>query len=181
MEQLIQAHGEKDVVAMVLLLAYANFQDRLILALGITPAVEAPLPPVEVLFRQDPEALAHVSAVARTAPATIPTATPVLDLDLQRWQSRSFTDLQNHLERQRSRSPRIRTPAWDEVKKYLPKDRAEGPPLQVRWTLVCVGYQPELANGWLTTMRTFATEARRDRVFDECLFWVVTRTNECFY
>ena len=32
---------------MVLLLAYSNFQDRLILAVGLTPEMERPLPPVE--------------------------------------------------------------------------------------------------------------------------------------
>jgi len=30
-------------------------------------------------------------------------------------------------------------------------------------------------------MRAFAEDARQDRVFEETLFWVVTRTLNCFY
>jgi alkylhydroperoxidase family enzyme len=51
---LIEAYGEKQVVAMVQLLAYANFQDRLILTLGITPELETPPPPLAVQFDRSP-------------------------------------------------------------------------------------------------------------------------------
>jgi len=30
-------------------------------------------------------------------------------------------------------------------------------------------------------MRTFGQEAKQDRVFEESLFWVVTRSIDCFY
>ena len=42
-------------------------------------------------------------------------------------------------------------------------------------------YQPELAAAWGNCTRAFAQEARQDRVFEESLFWVVTRSLECFY
>ncbi len=49
-EQLIALFGERQVVGMVLLLAYANFQDRLVLSLGLPPEADGPLPPLPVRF-----------------------------------------------------------------------------------------------------------------------------------
>jgi hypothetical protein len=45
----------------------------------------------------------------------------------------------------------------------------------------CIGYQPELAAAWSACTRAFGREANQDRVFEESLFWVVTRTLQCFY
>jgi hypothetical protein len=44
-----------------------------------------------------------------------------------------------------------------------------------------MGYQPELATGWSACTRAFGDEAKQDRVFEESLFWVVTRSITCFY
>ena len=44
-----------------------------------------------------------------------------------------------------------------------------------------MGYQPELAAAWSACTRAFREEAKQDRVFEESLFWVVTRTIHCFY
>ena len=54
-------------------------------------------------------------------------------------------------------------------------------PIRIKWSLVCVGYQPRLALAWSACMRSFGEEAKQDRVFEESLFWVVTRTIHCFY
>jgi len=51
--RLIKLYGEKQVVAMVLLLAYANFQDRLLLVLGVEVEEGGPLPPLDVRFARD--------------------------------------------------------------------------------------------------------------------------------
>ena len=59
--------------------------------------------------------------------------------------------------------------------------RPANQPLKIRWSLVCVGHSPELAYAWLGTMRTFGEESKQDRVFEELLFWVVTRSLRCFY
>jgi hypothetical protein len=73
-------------------------------------------------------------------------------------------------------------PAWDDVKKRLPEGYpAPEHPVRIRWSLVCMGYQPELAAGWSACTRAFAEEAKQDRVFEESLFWVVTRSLQCFY
>jgi hypothetical protein len=44
-----------------------------------------------------------------------------------------------------------------------------------------MGYQPGLTSAWFRTMGAFQREAELDQVFAMSLFWVVTRTNECFY
>ena len=62
-----------------------------------------------------------------------------------------------------------------------PPDTAGFKPLKIRWSLVCMGYQPELTLAWLHAMRTFGEESKQDRVFEETLFWVVTRSLNCFY
>ena len=48
--RLMADHGESKVVALVLLLAYANFQDRLLLALGVPIEPAGPMPPPDVRF-----------------------------------------------------------------------------------------------------------------------------------
>jgi len=49
--RLVELYGEKQVVAIVLVAAYANFQDRLLLALGADVEESGPLPPIKVHLR----------------------------------------------------------------------------------------------------------------------------------
>ena len=175
--RLIALYGEKQVVAMVLLLAYANFQDRLLLALDLPVEEGGPLPPLAVRFRRDPE----VPAQPRTKPADPPAAGQLARIDLTEWRELDFDALQKAMEQQRRRQPRIRVPTWEEFRTTAPPGYPADRPLRIKWSLVCAGYQPELAGGWLTCLRTFGQEARQDRVFEECLFWVVTRSLQCFY
>ncbi len=44
-----------------------------------------------------------------------------------------------------------------------------------------MGDQPELAIAWSTCMKAFEADAKLDEVFGESLFWVVSRTGQCFY
>ena len=44
-----------------------------------------------------------------------------------------------------------------------------------------MGYAPELTRAWFECMQAFQRESSLDRVFSNSLFWVVTRSNECFY
>jgi hypothetical protein len=85
------------------------------------------------------------------------------------------------MEGQRAREPRILVPTWEDVRKKMPSGSAPANPVRIRWSLVCMGYQPQLAMAWLNCMRTFGDESRQDRVFEESLFWVITRTLHCFY
>jgi alkylhydroperoxidase family enzyme len=172
------AFGDEKLAAMVLLLAYANFQDRLLLALGVPVEPGGPLPPVDVRFDRDRPA---PPVPPRAAPAA--TGPPVPDrVDDAEWAAVDFGQLQKGLEGQRARPGRIRVPTFEEVLKRLPPGvPAPKNPLRIKWSLVCLGYQPELAAAWSACTRAFGEEANQDRVFEESLFWVVTRTIHCFY
>ncbi len=99
MAQLINTHGEKQVVAMVQLLAYANFQDRLILALGV--AGEKPLPPLDVHFGMKAAADGpHV--LPRTMPAVAAGPEPATRITDPDWLAFNFDELQKRLGGQRA-------------------------------------------------------------------------------
>ena len=176
--QLKKRYGDKQLVAMVLLLAYANFQDRLIQALGVTPNNEDSQAAREIKFNKTSPSIA---APPRRKQAGEKPSTQSAFVNDEEWQSLEFGDLQNQMEGQRARPARIRVPTWDEVRKVLPPGYVVKAPWRIRWSLVCMGYQPELAAGWFDCLHTFAEESRQDRVFEESLFWVITRTLHCFY
>jgi alkylhydroperoxidase family enzyme len=173
-----KVYGDGQVVAMVLLVAYANFQDRLVLALGLPVEEGGPLPPLRVRFVK-----AASDETPEVPPRRAPRETGLPDLPRRAeevaWSPADYGELQRTLDLQRARPGRIPVPPWDEVRQHLPNppDR----PVRIRWSLVCLGYQPELAQGWSACTRAFGEEARQDRVFEESLFWVVTRTLNCFY
>src|SRR5262249_4162290 len=156
------------VVAMVLLLAYANFQDRLLLALGVPIEPGGPMPPLEVRF--DPKA-DPPPVPPRQPPQGRPVPKEPERVDDPFWLSMEFSDLQQQLSAQRSRSSRIRVPTWEYVLRVMPPElpRPERP-IRIRWSLVTLGYQPELAAAWSASTRAFRQEAQQDRVFEESLF-----------
>jgi alkylhydroperoxidase family enzyme len=173
---LSRRYGDKKLVAMVLMLAHANFQDRLCLTLGLKPGPGADRPPLRV--KLDPARVSKTEAPARRKPTSRPGPGP--DGPKESWGDYSAADLQKLLGAQQERKGRIRVPTWEEVQKTLPTASSRGP-VKIRWSLVCMGYQPELARGWGNCTRNFGREARQDRVFEETLFWVVTRSLQCFY
>jgi hypothetical protein len=178
--ELIQVYGKEKVVAMVLLLAYANFQDRLLLALGVDVEPGGPLKPLGVKFSRQPT---EGRAIAPTRPRleAAKTDSPAEAITDREWLAMDFAQLQKHMEGQRARQPRIPVPSWEEVAKNLPAGSPTNRPIQIRWSRVCMGYQPELAAGWSNCTRAFREESRQDRVFEETLFWVITRSLHCFY
>jgi alkylhydroperoxidase family enzyme len=173
--QLIAAFGEKQVVAMVQLIAYANFHDRLVLALGLGSA--EPLPPVAVRF--DLKTADGPQAPPRKTPRSPRGPEPASSVTDAEWLAFNYDDLQKKLAGQRAREPRIRVPSWEEFRKE--NSSAPSRPLRIKWSLVCSGYQPLLGQGWGACTRGYAADARPDREFDELLFWVVTRSLNCFY
>jgi hypothetical protein len=164
--RLIDRYGEKQVVAIVLLLAYANFQDRLLLALDPGPEPGGPPPPLDVRFARRLPGTGPV-VPPRTRPhgavaAAAPEAAAGLD-----WSPLDLAGLRADLDRQRARRPRIRLPEADRTAN--------------RWGLVGQAYQPELATAWSACAQAFGEEADQDPVFEQSIFWVVTRTKRCFY
>ena len=177
--RLVASYGESKVVAMVLLLAYANFQDRLLLALGVSVEPGGPMPPPDVRF--DPEA-DEPPVPPRKRPEGRPIPREPERIDDPSWLSMDFDDLKDRLEGQKARTGRIRVPSWEDVLAVLPPGYPKPKkPVRIRWSLVTMGYQPEMAAAWSRCTRAFGEEADQDRVFEESLFWIVTRTIHCFY
>ncbi|MFO0818361.1 MAG: hypothetical protein U1A77_10495 [Pirellulales bacterium] len=178
-EQLRIQYGERQVAAMVLLGAYGNFQDRLLLGLGIQQEQNKPLPPLDIEFAPD---------AFQTAPI-LPPNQPTSELpapgdraasDDDEWSTISYDELQARMQRQRQRRQRLPTPTWEEIVNRLPPG-FNSRPTRIVWNLVCLGYVPELAVPWSRTTRTMWAEAQQDRVLEESLFWVQTRAVQCNY
>ena len=164
---LIELHGEKQVVAMVLLVAYANFHDRMTLAFGLEPETDAP-PPVDVRFTRPPPPAAPRPAPMPMRLKAMTTAVAARDRqDDAEWLALDYGRLQQELERQRDRRPRIKLPTGDAG--------------VIQWGLVCQSYQPELAAAWSACAKAFGDEADQDPIFESTLFWVVARSLRCFY
>lgn len=177
--RLTQLYGEKQLVAIVLLIAHANFQDRLFLSLGIRLAPGEPLPPLNVRFSQGESGqAAHIPK--RTPPANPPPDATEAKITDAPWLTLDVPALQARMQAQQARPGRIRVPSWEEISRDAPPEVRKRP-MRIRWSLVCRGYQPELAVGWGVCMGTFGDEANQDRVFEESLFWVITREINCFY
>jgi alkylhydroperoxidase family enzyme len=177
--RLMSEFGPAQVTAMVLLLAHASFQDRLLLALDLTVEPGGPLPPVEVRFAKGSS---PPPVPSRKRPERRPAPRVPERVSDPEWQALDWGALQKSLSGQRGYPGRIRVPGWDEVLKVLPPGYPiPKNPVRIRWSLVCLGYQPELAAAWSACTRAFGEEAKQDRVFEESLFWVVTRTIHCFY
>jgi hypothetical protein len=111
-----------------------------------------------------------------------PRADPPQKIADPEWTSLTFTELQQRMEAQRARSSRVSIPRWEDFHaeldpKLFPPDR----PTRIKWSLVVVGHQPRLGAAWINCLRTFGREASQDRIFEETMFWVITRSLECFY
>jgi alkylhydroperoxidase family enzyme len=162
--RLIETFGEKDAVAIVLLLAHAQFQDRLFLALGVCVEEGGPLPSLAVRFSRRSLGLDAAPPTRRPPTTNAPDVNTAAPPD---WKSPDAYELQCALDAQRGRRSRI----------WLP-DAGRG---ANRWGLVGQTYQPDLANAWTACTQAFGEEADQDPVFEQCVFWIVTRTKGCFY
>ena len=164
---------------MVLIGAYGNFQDRIVLGLHLPIEPTGPLPPLEITFAPDAFQSVPLLPEQANAPVLRKSGETVVERDPE-WSSLSFETLQSRLDSQRARVPRLPIPRWDDVKKNLPSAVAARP-TKIVWNLVCSGYVPELAIPWSVATRTMWAEAKPNRVFEESLFWVQTRSVQCNY
>ena len=178
-DRLRKRFGDKKVASMVLLAAYGNFQDRIVLGLNLPLEPDGPLPPLDVKFATGAFQSAPILPPQPELPHLLTSGTTVVDRDPE-WSELKYDDLQFRLEKQRARAPRLPVPSWDEVKKGLPPEFTTKP-TRIVWNLVCSGYVPELAVPWSVSTRTMWAEALPDRVFEESLFWIQTRSIRCNY
>lgn len=186
--RLVQLYDEKQVVAIVLVAAYANFQDRLLLALGVAVEPGGPLPPVKARFRKPPAAKKSAAAPKEkpkrqvSPPATNPPPVPER-VDDPEWTAVSYESLRRRLSEQIERPrARVRIPDWEAVQKTWPEGSPRpDSPVRIKWSLLTYGYQPRLTAVWLGGLRAFRQESDLNPVFHESMFWVVTRSLQCFY
>jgi len=171
MKQLLEFFGEEKVVALVALLAHASFQDRIFLAAKVQVEPDGPLPPLPVRFtRPSSKTSGGVhSPIAKTANTN---ETSGRD---------EWIALRQSVEQQKLRPGRIRVPSKEEVRQRLGNDHPGLWQLDIVWSRVCYGYQPELTQAWFDCVAAFRQESGLDRVFEQSLFWIVTRSLHCFY
>jgi len=177
--RLVIRFGEKKVAAMVLLAAYGNFQDRIVLGLNLSIEPDGPLAPLEVKFAPGAFQAVPVMPPQAEIRPLVNSGETVVQRDPE-WSQLSYKELQFRLESQRSRTPRLPVPPWEEVKRNLPPELAKRP-IRIVWSLVGLGYVPELALPWSVTTRTMWAETKPDRIFEESLFWIQTRSIRCNY
>jgi hypothetical protein len=176
--ELLGHFGAEKVVAMVHTLAYANFQNRIFLALKVEVEPGGPLPPLELPF--EPSKASRLPAPARPPWAEVRKAKGPAGAEVPPgWQEQTAADLHRALERQKGRTSRIPMPSPAQMARIPPEAKLQAS--RVVWTRVSMGYQPMLTKAWFDCMRTYYEESRLDRVFGNTLFWVITRSNECFY
>ena len=178
-ESLRQDLGEHQAASLILLGAYGNFQDRIVLGLGLPMEPNGPLEPLNVEFVPGAIQLAPLVPASST-PSIAATGDPDVIRDESLWTDLSYQQLQERLEHQRTRKPRLPVKSWDDVKRNLPESLRQRP-TSIVWNLMCYGYVPELAIPWTNATRTMWAELPGDRVFEESLFWIQTRTIECNY
>jgi alkylhydroperoxidase family enzyme len=175
-KQLIHLLGEERTVALVKLLAHASFQDRMFLALDLSPELHGILPPLPVRFTLPPP-----------PPAGPPNSvTPVPGGDTHPGGDGSQADhrwqvFQERLDQQRNRTGRIRVPSKDEVLQRMGMAHPNQWQSDIVWSRVCYGYQPELTDAWFSTVAAFRQETLLNPVFQQLIFWVVTDALQCYY
>lgn len=177
-ESLRKRFGNHQAASMILLAAYGNFQDRIVLGLNLPLEEQGPLAPLKIEFADGALQIAPLMPENESLAFQTPGKTVVPED--REWSRISYDELQTRLEKQRERKPRLPVPTWDEVKSKLPPAMGSRP-TRIVWNLVCSGYVPELAVPWNIATRTMWAETKPDRVFEESLFWIQTRAIECNY
>lgn len=176
-EAVRKLHGNAAAVGIVLLVAYSNFQDRLVLSLG-TPAADGAIPVSSVKFTMP---YAGREAALRVLPTTPPPGPPE-QLSDPKWLEVGAESLRRSMEAQTERPGRVPVPSFEDVKKLLPPNAyPPGREVKIKWSLTVIGYQPTVGQAWINCLRTFGAESKQDRKYEESLFWIVTRSVDCFY
>ena len=182
--ELVRLFDDRTVAAMVLHQAYANFQDRLLICLGIETEEGEPMAPVAVEF--SPESLVRAAqAPANTTPPQVgsPDTEPqdiIVEEEQHTWLP--YERLQERLQTQRARKTRLRVPDWQEFSAKLPAGLMPSAS-DIVWYKVSFGYAHELAVPFEIYLRAAGLEISQnwDRPFGNCLFWMVTDAVKCPY
>lgn len=176
-EELLKEFGPEKMTAIVHTLAFANFHNRIIMALGVKAEPESP-PPLGV--KLDAKRRAAVVAPARPPWERVTEAKPAKTYSApDEWKETGFAELEKNVDAQKSSKVRVPLPDPKVFAGLNPDVRRQTE--AIVWTKVCAGYQPVMTQAWFGCYREFQQEAKLNRVFAASLFWVVTRANDCFY
>lgn len=179
---LVKQFSDKQAACMVLLLAYSNFQDRLLNCLGAEVEPGGPLPPAEVAFPPDAFVIKTTPPPPlKKTPLPAPTGDDSISDDAE-WKAADYDFLQKRMEVQRNKPTRLPIPEFDVYSAKLPPGLLKGP-TGIIWYKIVFGYAPELAVPFERVMRTAGAEGstKWDRIMGGSLFWVVTKAVECPY
>jgi alkylhydroperoxidase family enzyme len=170
--------GPEKMVAAVHTVAFANFENRVTLALGVKVEPGGPVPPLSV--KLDPGRRAKVKAPPRPAWDAVAAARPKKEYDAPPdWKEVPYEKLEKHLAAQKERVVRVPLPDKSKFDKLPPDLRRQAE--AIVWTRVSGGYQPEMTDAWFGMLAEYRADSQMNRVFGSTLFWVVTRANDCFY
>lgn len=172
--ELLKQFGPEKVTAIVHTVAYANFHNRIVLGLG---AVGDPVPPVDAKF--DMEKFAQIVPPKRPTLDEL-NAVPANGLSVRvEWSKADADTVSRTLEAQKDRTLRIPLPSKERFADMVGREKEQAE--RIVWMTVSAGYQRDMTRAWFAPMNAFYEEAKPDRVFSNSVFWVVTRTNDCFY
>ncbi|MBX9680583.1 MAG: hypothetical protein K2X38_17650 [Gemmataceae bacterium] len=177
MDLLLKRFGPEKLVAMVHTAAFANFENRIFLAIGTKAESEGLIPPIDYPIGSEEAKKLQAPPREPWSPDKVGSV-GLSKLELN-WRPKSADELKVLLEKQKARQSRIPLPDLERIAK-LPaaaKDQAT----RVVWTRVMTGYQPQMTMDWFDMLRAYQQEAKLDRSLSQLMFWVITRGNECFY
>lgn len=175
-KKLISHYGDKTVVGIVTLIAHAAFQDRMLLALHVPVEEKAPSPVTARFTRTRTPA-----GPPPKPPAGFKPVLPEEGKSPAVADDKPFADVQKRLGGQKERESRIRIPDWSEVGPRLPAESWGHRLPRVYWNRVAYAHQPVATDLWFDCVDQFRQETGMDRVLQQYVFWVVTRTIDCFY
>jgi alkylhydroperoxidase family enzyme len=172
--ELLEYFEPAEVTAIIHTVAYANFHNRLLLGLGVkggSPVAE----PIGAAF----DITGKVEAPERPSWDDLKNAKGNgLSIRVE-WSPKDTDQLNTTLAKQKERKFRIPLPDKSAYEKLTPREKESAE--KIKWNTVSMGYQPEMTRAWFAPLYAFYDEAKPDRVFTNSMFWVVTRTNDCFY
>src|SRR5262245_19672517 len=136
--RLVDAFGPDDVVGIVHTVAYANFQDRLFLALGLAEEPGGAKPPLRTRASPDTE----IPFPARASTRHDTPAREASGASSVAWSRHSFDELEALVDRQKLRTPRVPEPDAARLARFPRPDR--GKIARTTWGRFSRGYQPLL-------------------------------------
>jgi len=170
----LKRYGPERTTALVHTVAYANFHNRIVCGLGTEPR---PDPPVQVAF--DAAQLAATSSPVRPPWDDVKSATHAGPRISPAWSKGGADALGAALAAQKDRTLRIPLPGKERFEGLVGREKEQAE--KILWNTVSSGYQPRMTRAWFACLGAFYEESKVDRVFTNTMFWVVTRTNDCFY